>query len=53
MLALRRVAELDAERHVAVLDAQVLQLAGGDEVLAGLRVDGRLQRFEQRGFGGG
>ena len=39
----RRIAELDVEGDVAALDAQVLQLLGGDEVLAGFGVDHGLQ----------
>ena len=50
-LALGGVAQLDVEGHVAAVDAQVLQLLGGDEVLAGVRVDTVLQRVEQGGFG--
>jgi hypothetical protein len=53
MLALAGVAELDVEGHVAVFDAQVLQLARADEIAPGVGVGDGLQRFEQRGFGDG
>ena len=44
------IAEFDVEGDVAAFDAQVLDLPGRDEILAGVRVDDALQRIEQRGF---
>jgi len=46
-LALRRVAQLDVERHVAAGDLQVLQGFGRDKVGAGVRVDDGLEGLQQ------
>ena len=52
-LRARRVAELDVEGDVAAFDAQVLELARGDEVAASLGVDDGLQRLEKISLRGG
>jgi hypothetical protein len=51
--ALGRVAEFDIEGHVTTVDAQVADLLGRNEVLAGVRVDDGFQGVEQGGFGDG
>jgi hypothetical protein len=55
MLALAGVAQLDLEGHVAVFDAQALQLTRRHVVFARVGVDDGFQRFGQRRFcdGGG
>jgi len=44
-LAGGRIAELDLESDLVARDAQILQLAGGNEILAGIGVDDGLQGF--------